>query len=48
MHQSRSVSYETTSLNALAAKLGGIAFSWEVGTGYYVSIPEDKSNRKDS
>ena len=34
---------ETTSLNALAANLVGIAFSWEVGTGYYVSIPEDKS-----
>ena len=34
---------ETTSLNALAADLVGIAFSWEVGTGYYVSIPEDKS-----
>ena len=34
---------ETTSLNALAADLVGIAFSWEVGTGYYVSIPKDKS-----
>ena len=34
---------ETTSLNALAADLVGIAFSWEVGTGYYLSIPEDKS-----
>ena len=34
---------ETTSLNALAADLVGIAFSWEVGTGYYVSIPENKS-----
>ena len=44
MHQ-KSVCFdtETTSLNALAADLVGIAFSWEVGTGYYVSIPEDKS-----
>ena len=32
---------ETTSLNALAAELVGIAFSWEAGTGYYLSIPED-------
>lgn len=34
---------ETTSLNALAADLVGIAFSWEIGTGYYVSIPNDKN-----
>ena len=34
---------ETTSLNALAADLVGIAFSWEIGTGYYVSIPHDKN-----
>ena len=33
---------ETTSLNALEAQLVGIAFSWEVGTGYYLSLPEDK------
>lgn len=32
---------ETTSLNALQAELVGIAFSWEAGTGYYVSVPED-------
>ncbi len=33
---------ETTSLKALEADLVGIAFSWEVGTGYYVHVPEDK------
>ncbi|MGB1448898.1 MAG: DNA polymerase I [Flavobacteriaceae bacterium] len=32
---------ETTSLNALQAALVGIAFSWEAGTGYYVTIPEE-------
>jgi DNA polymerase-1 len=32
---------ETTSLNALQAELVGIAFSWEVGTGYYVSVPQE-------
>ena len=33
---------ETTSLNALHSELVGIAFSWEVGKGYYLSIPEEK------
>ncbi|MGB0366857.1 MAG: DNA polymerase I [Flavobacteriaceae bacterium] len=32
---------ETTSLNALQAELVGIAFSWEKGTGYYVTVPEE-------
>ena len=32
---------ETTSLNALQAELVGIAFSWETGTGYYVSVPQE-------
>ena len=32
---------ETTNLNALTAELVGIAFSWEVGTGYYVSVPQE-------
>ena len=32
---------ETTSLNALQAELVGIAFSWEAGTGYYVSVPQE-------
>ena len=33
---------ETTSLNALQAELVGIAFSWETGTGYYLSISAEK------
>ena len=32
---------ETTSLNASQAELVGIAFSWEAGTGYYVSVPQE-------
>ena len=31
---------ETTSLNALAADLVGIAFSWNSGKGYYLALPE--------
>ncbi|WP_179021156.1 DNA polymerase I [Winogradskyella forsetii] len=34
---------ETTGLNPLIAELVGIAFSWEVGKGFYVPFPEDKS-----
>ncbi|WP_340075244.1 DNA polymerase I [Leptobacterium sp. I13] len=33
---------ETTSLKSLQAALVGIAFSWEVGKGYYVTFPEDQ------
>ena len=33
---------ETTSLNALHSELVGIAFSWEAGKGYYLSIPEER------
>lgn len=33
---------ETTGLDALAAELVGIAFSWEKGKGFYLSIPEDR------
>lgn len=33
---------ETTSLNTLDAEIVGIAFSWEAGKGYYISIPEKK------
>lgn len=33
---------ETTGLNPLIAELVGIAFSWEVGKGFYVPFPEDK------
>lgn len=33
---------ETTNIKALESELVGIAFSWEKGKGYYVSIPENK------
>ncbi|TYQ00295.1 DNA polymerase I [Tenacibaculum adriaticum] len=33
---------ETTGLKALEVELIGIAFSWEVGKGYYVAFPEDQ------
>ena len=33
---------ETTGLNPLTAELVGIAFSWEVGKGFYIPFPEDK------
>ena len=34
---------ETTGLNPLTAELVGIAFSWEVGKGFYVPFPEYKT-----
>ncbi len=34
---------ETTGLNPLVAELVGIAFSWEVGKGFYLPFPEDKT-----
>lgn len=37
---------ETTGLDPLQAELVGIAFSWEVGKGYYVPIPEDAGERE--
>jgi DNA polymerase-1 len=37
---------ETTGLKALEVALIGIAFSWEVGKGYYVSFPEDQTETK--
>jgi len=33
---------ETTGLKALEVELIGIAFSWEIGKGYYVSFPESQ------
>ena len=33
---------ETTGLNPLTAELVGIAFSWEVGKGFYLPFPEDR------
>ena len=32
---------ETTGLNPITAELVGIAFSWEVGKGFYLPFPED-------
>ena len=37
---------ETTSLNPLVAELVGIAFSWEIGKGYYLPFPEDYTEAK--
>jgi DNA polymerase-1 len=34
---------ETTGLNPITAELVGIAFSWEVGKGFYVPFPEDRN-----
>jgi len=44
MHQT-SVCFdtETTGLNPLTAELVGIAFSWEIGKGFYIPFPEDKT-----
>ncbi len=38
---------ETTGLNALTAELVGIAFSWEVGKGFYVPFPEDRAEAQE-
>lgn len=38
---------ETTGLNPLTAELVGIAFSWEVGKGFYVPIPENKDEAQE-
>ena len=37
---------ETTGLKALEVELIGIAFSYEIGKGYYVSFPEDQVKTK--
>ena len=46
--QQKSVCFdtETTGLKALEVELIGIAFSWEVGKGYYVAFPEDQQETK--
>ena len=38
---------ETTGLNPLTAELVGIAFSWEVGKGFYLPCPEDKDETQE-
>ncbi len=34
---------ETTGLNPIIAQLVGIAFSWDIGKGFYLPFPEDKN-----
>ena len=38
---------ETTGLNPITAELVGIAFSWESHKGYYLPIPENKSDAQE-
>ncbi|WP_299768735.1 DNA polymerase I [uncultured Dokdonia sp.] len=38
---------ETTGLDPLTAELVGIAFSWEVGKGFYIPFPEDQEQTKE-
>ncbi|MGY0393529.1 DNA polymerase I [Bizionia sp. KMM 8389] len=38
---------ETTGLNPLTAQLVGIAFSWEVGKGFYLPFPENQAETQD-
>ena len=38
---------ETTGLNPITAELVGIAFSWEVGKGFYLPFPEDKDEAQE-
>ncbi|WP_445738328.1 DNA polymerase I [Mariniflexile sp.] len=38
---------ETTGLNPITAELVGIAFSWEVGKGFYVPFPENRNEAQE-
>ena len=38
---------ETTGLDPIIAELVGIAFSWEVGKGFYLPFPEDKQQAQE-
>ena len=38
---------ETTSINPLVAELVGIAFSWEVGKGFYLPFPENRDEAQE-
>ncbi len=38
---------ETTGLNPITAELVGIAFSWEVGKGFYVPFPEKRDESQE-
>jgi len=38
---------ETTGLDPITAELVGIAFSWEVGKGFYIPFPEDRKEAQE-
>ncbi|WP_273272593.1 DNA polymerase I [Maribacter polysiphoniae] len=38
---------ETTGLNPLTAELVGIAFSWEVGKGFYIPFPDNRDEAQE-
>ena len=38
---------ETTGINPITAELVGIAFSWEVGKGFYVPFPENRDEAQE-
>ncbi|MFI0428617.1 DNA polymerase I [Mariniflexile sp. HMF6888] len=38
---------ETTNINPITAQLVGIAFSWEVGKGFYLPFPEDQNEAQE-
>ena len=38
---------ETTGLNPITAELVGIAFSWEIGKGFYMPFPESKNEAQE-
>ncbi|MFD2726562.1 DNA polymerase I [Hyunsoonleella rubra] len=38
---------ETTDINPITAELVGIAFSWEVGKGFYLPFPENKDEAQE-
>ncbi|MFY0712416.1 DNA polymerase I [Seonamhaeicola sp. NFXS20] len=47
--QQKSVCFdtETTGINPITAELVGIAFSWEVGKGFYLPFPENKTEAQE-
>jgi DNA polymerase-1 len=38
---------ETTGINPITAELVGIAFSWEIGKGFYMSFPENRDEAQE-
>ncbi|MCF7567450.1 DNA polymerase I [Sabulilitoribacter arenilitoris] len=38
---------ETTGINPITAELVGIAFSWEIGKGFYLPIPENRDEAQE-